>query len=241
MSDRGNSIHPTALIDGDVRMGEGNTIGPFAVITGPVELGDGNWIGTGVVIGAPPEVRSWQHPADADDRSSGNGITIGSRNVFREYAQVHQGWHDRTRIGDDAFIMNQVYVAHDCLLGDNVTLASSVLLAGHVRIGDGANLGLGTSVHQRRYVGRGAMVGMGSVVTRDVPPWSKAFGNPARVQGANTVGMGRAGIAADAIDLLRAVYEPGVVSGTFDPRGLDALAQGELAETVAEWREATAG
>lgn len=234
MSDRGNSIHPTALIDGDVRLGEGNTIGPFVVITGPVTLGDDNWIGAGVVIGAPPEVRSWEHPRDAAERSSGNGIVIGSRNVFREYAQVHQGWHDRTTIGDDGFVMNQVYVAHDCRLGDGVTLASSVLLAGHVRIGDGANLGLGTSVHQRRYIGRGAMVGMGSVVTHDVPPWSKAFGNPARVRGANSVGMGRAGVGTGTIDVLTALY-----AGGFDPRSLDALAEGELAETVAEWREAT--
>lgn len=241
MSDRRNSIHPTAIVDGDVRLGDGNTIGPFAVVTGPVELGDDNWIGAGVVIGAPPEVRSWEHPRDAAARSSGNGIVIGSRNVFREYAQVHQGWHDRTTIGDDAFIMNQVYVAHDCRLGHGVTLASSVLLAGHVRVGDGANLGLGVSVHQRRYVGRGAMVGMGSVVTRDVPPWSKAFGNPARVQGANTVGMSRAGIGAASIEAVSAAYAPGLVTGAFDPRALDALAQGELAETVAEWREATAG
>lgn len=236
MSAQPNSIHPTAVVSGDVRLGEGNTIGPFAVITGPVELGDGNWIGAGVVIGAPPEVRSWEHPRDAADLSSGNGIRIGNRNVFREYAQVHQGWHARTVVGDDAFVMNQVYIAHDCRLGDGVTLASSVLLAGHVRIGDGANLGLGTSVHQRRYVGRGAMVGMGSVVTRDVPPWAKAFGNPARVRGANTVGMSRAGIGAAAVDAVAALYADG-----FEPGAFDGLDHEELAAAIAEWREATAG
>lgn len=236
MSAQPNSIHPTAIISGDVRLGEGNTIGPFAVITGPVELGDGNWIGAGVVIGAPPEVRSWEHPRDAADLSSGNGVVIGDRNVFREYAQVHQGWHAQTTVGDDAFVMNQVYIAHDCRLGDGVTLASSVLLAGHVRIGDGANLGLGTSVHQRRYVGRGAMVGMGSVVTRDVPPWAKAFGNPARVRGANAIGMGRAGVGANAVDAVAALYADG-----FDPEAFERLDQAELADAIAEWREATAG
>ncbi|MBG6215262.1 UDP-N-acetylglucosamine acyltransferase [Cryobacterium sp. CAN_C3] len=194
-----NSVHPTAQLIGEVSLGSGNTIGPFAVIIGPVTIGDGNWIGTGTVIGAPPEVRGWEHPRDSLQPSSGNGIVIGNRNVLREYAQVHQGWHDRTRLGDDIFLMNQSYVAHDCTIQDKVTLASSVLLAGHVVVGVGANLGLGTSVHQRCYVGEGAMIGMGSVITRNVPPFAKAYGNPARVHGANTIGMERAGIPPETI------------------------------------------
>jgi UDP-N-acetylglucosamine acyltransferase len=200
-----NSVHPTAQVNGDVRLGSGNTIGPFVVITGPVTIGDDNWIGTGVVIGAPPEVRDWPHPREAAD-PVGNGIEIGNRNVIREYAQIHHGWHDVTTIGDDAFIMNQCYVAHDCHVGDRATFASSVLLAGHVHIGEDANLGLGSSVHQRRRVGPGAMVGMGSVVTRDVVPFAKAFGNPCRFRGVNRIGMQRKGIANEAIDALEEAY-----------------------------------
>lgn len=224
-----NSIHPTAQLVGDVRLGSGNRIGAFAVITGPVAIGDDNWIGAGVVIGAPPEVRSWPHPRDDGD-IVGNGVTIGHRNIVREYAQIHHGWHDRTAIGDDAFIMNQVYVAHDCVLGDRVTLASSVLLAGHVRLGDDANLGLGTSVHQRTRIGRGVMVGMGSVVTRDVPPFAKAYGTPARVRGANRVGMERSGFAADGIDELDRAYRERGADGA-----ADAVAAVGVGETVRLW------
>jgi UDP-N-acetylglucosamine acyltransferase len=201
-----NSIHPTAQMIGDVSLGTGNMIGPLVVIIGPVTIGDDNWIGTGALIGGPPEVRSWTHPMDASRPGTGNGIVIGSRNVVREYVQIHQGWHGITRVGDDVFLMNQSYVAHDCVIEDKVTLASSVLLAGHVHVGAGANLGLGTSVHQRCYVGAGAMVGMGSVVTRSVPPFSKAYGNPARVQGANAVGMTRAGIPEETISAVVAEY-----------------------------------
>ena len=149
-----NEIHPSVVIAGDVRFGTGNVIGPNVVVYGPVTIGDDNWIGAGVVIGAPPEVRSFAHPRGGK-RTAGAGARIGDGNVIREYAQIHQGWKQPTVIGDDAFIMNQVYVAHDCVLADGVTLASSVLLAGHVHVGDRANLGLGTAVHQGRHVGQG--------------------------------------------------------------------------------------
>lgn len=195
-----NSIHPSAIIAGDVRIGSGNTIGPFVVITGPATIGDNNWIGAGVVIGAPPEVRSFTHPeVFGESKGEGAGVAIGDRNVIREYVQVHQGWHKTTTIENDAFIMNQTYVAHDCVIGSHVTLASSVLLAGHVAVAEGANLGLGTSVHQRVRIGALSMIGMGSVVVRDVPPFAKAYGNPARVAGANAVGMQRRGISEHVI------------------------------------------
>lgn len=227
-----NDIHPTAVITGDVRFGKGNTIGPHVVIYGPATFGDDNWIGAGVVIGAPPEVRAFEHPRSDRAASVSAGVRIGSRNVIREYAQVHGGWKTTTRVGDDTFIMNQVYVAHDCRLDDGVTLASSVLLAGHVRVGANANLGLGTTVHQSRYVGRGAMVGMGSVVTRDVPPFAMAYGSPARVASANSVGMRRLGVPDDAVSELTALYESGEGPNGFP----DVSAVPMLDSAFREWR-----
>jgi UDP-N-acetylglucosamine acyltransferase len=96
--------------------------------------------------------------------------------------------------------MNGVYVAHDSALGDGVTLAAGVRLAGHVSVGAGTNVGMGAVVHQRRRIGFGAMIGMGAVVTRDIPPCALAYGSPARVHGANRVGMARAGIGEPVID-----------------------------------------
>lgn len=201
-----NDIHPTAIVGDGVRLGSSNTIGPFAVLTGDVRIGDDNWIGAGVVIGAHPEVRSVDHR-----HGGGGGVSIGSRNVVREYAQIHSGWKSRTTIGDDAFIMNQVYIAHDGTIGDGVTMASSVLLAGHVTVGHSANLGLGAKVHQFRSVGAGTMVGMGAVVTRDLPPFAMVYGSPARVRGANCVGLERHEVEAAAIAAVHQAYVGGVV------------------------------
>ena len=120
-------------------------------------------------------------------------MTIGSGNVFREFVTVHQGHYDTTVIGSACYFMNKVYIGHDGRVGDGITMASSATLGGHVHVGDGANIGMNTVVHQRRVIGPGAMVGMGSVVTRDVPPFAKAYGNPCRVRGVNAVGMAVAG------------------------------------------------
>lgn len=223
-----NAIHPTAVITGDVVLGAGNTIGPNVVVSGPVIIGDDNWIGAGVVIGAPPEIRSFEHPRDGLAASGTGGVRIGDRNVIREYAQIHQGWKSTTTVGDDTFIMNQCYLAHDTSIDDGATLASSVLLAGHVHVGARANLGLGTTVHQFRSVGRGAMVGMSSAVARDVPPFAKAYGNPAVVRGANVVGMERSGIDADVVAVLSAVY----VGESEDASGLTDAA---MRESVEAW------
>ena len=201
-----NTIHPSAVVGDGVVLGTGNVVGPHAVLYGPLVLGDGNWIGPAVVIGTPPEVRGMEHGAQWDAPPSGHGVVIGNGNVIREQTMIHQGWKERTVVGDDCFIMNKVYIAHDTVIGDGVTLASTVTMGGHVRLGARANLGLGTVVHQRRVVGPGAMVGMGSVVTRDVPPFAKAYGNPARVQGANTVGMSRLGVDEATVARVHETY-----------------------------------
>jgi UDP-N-acetylglucosamine acyltransferase len=200
-----NRIHSTALIGDGVEIGSGNVIGPYAVLLGPIRLGDGNWVGPHVVIGTPAEIRGVDHGTDVGG-AAGAGIAIGNGNVVREYTTIHQGHYALTRIGDGCFLMNRVYIGHDGVIGDSVTMASGATLGGHVHVGASANLGMGTIVHQRRVLGPLTMVGMGSVVTRDLPPFSLAYGNPCRVRSANRVGMQRAGVPSATIEALDKAY-----------------------------------
>ncbi|TFV64164.1 acyl-ACP--UDP-N- acetylglucosamine O-acyltransferase [Geodermatophilus sp. DF01-2] len=204
-----NRIHHTAVVGPEVELGTGNVVGPYAVLVGPCRIGDDNWIGPHVVLGSPPEIRGHDHGAAWDGELVGCGVEVGSRTTLREYTTVHSGSASTTRIGSDCFVMNKVYVGHDGNVGDGVTMASTVTLGGHVTVGDRANLGLGATVHQRRVIGPGVMLGMGSVVTRDIPPYAKAFGNPARLQGVNSVGMSRQGMDDADIGRLAELYGSG--------------------------------
>ncbi len=208
-----NVIHPTAVIGDGVILGSGNRIDANVVITGNVVIGDSNWFCAGTIIGAAPEIRAIRPDSAGHFEGSFAGVVIGNNNVFREASQVHQGHKRATTIGDDVYIMNQVYVAHDCLLDSGVTLASSVLLAGNVRVHRSANIGLGTTVHQGLEIGPLSMVGMGSVVTRPVPAFSKAYGVPVRAVGINSVGLSRSGFTDEEIAEIAADAE----SGTFVP------------------------
>lgn len=190
-----NDIHPTAVVSRGARLGRDNVIGPFVVISAAVTLGDGNWIGAHSNLGAPPEIRGFDHGGNARDERAEFGLIIGSDNVLRESVNITSGSHKDTSVGHGTFIMNQAYVAHDCVIGDDVTIASSVTLAGHCTVGRGANLGLGVAAHQFTTIGAYAMVGMSSVVTREVPPFAVAFGAPAMVRKVNRVGMERNGFS----------------------------------------------
>jgi len=73
-------------------------------------------------------------------------------------------------------------VDHDCVIGDHVHLAPGVHLAGQVAVEEGALLGIGAVAIPGVRIGAWSIVGAGSVVVRDIPPRTVAFGAPARVQ-----------------------------------------------------------
>lgn len=229
-----NRIHPTAIIGPGVELGAGNVIGPYAVLMGPCRIGDGNWIGPYVALGPPPEIIGHDHGAAWDGELVGCGVEVGDGTTLREYTTVHSGSTRPTRIGSGCFVMNRVYVGHDGDIGDEVTMASTVMLGGHVSVGDRANLGLGVMVHQRRVIGPGVMLGMGSVVTRDIPPFAKAYGNPARVRGANTVGMSRQGLPAGDIEHMAELYAGGDPAS--DPIPADWSGTPALSPAIDWWR-----
>lgn len=73
-------------------------------------------------------------------------------------------------------------VDHDCVIEDGVHLAPGVHLAGNVTVGEGTLVGIGSVVRPGVRIGRRCVIGAGSVILRDIPDGSTAFGVPARIQ-----------------------------------------------------------
>jgi maltose O-acetyltransferase len=111
---------------------------------------------------------------------SGRGIRLG----------------DRSALGMDALVIGPLTVGDDVMMGPRCLLVSDrheisdtgVPMAQQgfgaprpIVIEDDVWIGAGVTVLSGVRIGRGSVVGAGSVVTRDVPPWSVAAGNPARV------------------------------------------------------------
>lgn len=227
---RGTCVHSSAIVGEQVALGRDVVIGPGAVLLGPLQIGDRVWIGPQVVIGTPPEISSARQNAGWAGEVDHFGIEIGDDVVIREFSTIHQGSSRTTTIGGGTWLLNSVYVAHDCLIGAKVTLSAGVRIGGHAVIGDHSNIGMNATVHQRRMIGSGSMIGMGTPVTRDVPPFSKAYGTPVRRHGLNDHVLHKLGVSPAVVSALAEAYSDGdysLASCVGDPA---------LTEIVEWWR-----
>ena len=209
--------HPTAVIDEDARLAADVEVGAYSVIGAGVEIDSGTVIGPHAVIMGPSRIgrdnRIFQFasvgeaPQDKKYHGEPTTLEVGDRNIIREYVTLNRGTINgggKTVVGSDNLFMAYSHVAHDCIVGSHCVLANAASLAGHVEVGDYAILGGFTSVHQFTQIGSQAFCGLGSVVTQDIPPFSTAAGNRARVVGINKEGLKRNGFSAD---LIRALHK----------------------------------
>jgi UDP-N-acetylglucosamine acyltransferase len=169
MENMQNNIHPSVIIEGDVKLGKNNTILPFTILIGPLTIGDNNIIGPSVVIGSPG-----QDTRNPRYDSTNSRIEIGNNNIIREFTAVQKPcYQDLTKIGNDVFLMQSVHIPHDAIIGDKVVITPMVVLAGISRILFGANLGMGSTVNQYCVIGQYSIVATGAAAMKNVKPFSR--------------------------------------------------------------------
>lgn len=205
------SISEHAFVGPGVVIGKNVSIGPGAVILGPCTIGDNVWIGPGALIGGPPEVTTLvQNSAWAGELAHA-GVRIGDNAVIRESAVIHQGTHRETTVGAGSWVLNRAYLAHDVVLENDVVISAGVSIGGHSDVGAGSNIGMNASIHQRVRIGAGCMIGMNTPLARDIPPYTKAYGSPARLHGMNTYALNRVGASSSDAETLEGLYRHGDV------------------------------
>ncbi len=211
-------IHRTALVDPTAELSADVSVGPYCVIGPKVTVGEhcsiaghtvierntrvaeGVKIGYGTVIGNDPQ--------DLKYKGEETWVEIGNGTIIREYCTINRGSTatGRTTIGERCFLMTYVHIAHDCAIGNDVIIANSVQMAGHVTVSDRAIISGLVPIHQFVRIGTYAFVGGGSRVNQDVPPYTKAAGNPVHLYGLNSVGLQRAGFSPEVKMALKRAY-----------------------------------
>jgi UDP-N-acetylglucosamine acyltransferase len=213
------TIHPTAIVASDAKLGAGVRIGPYAVIEEDVVLGEGCEIAAHAVIkrhtrmGARNLVSEHAviggEPQDVKFRRDCVSYTvIGDDNRFREGVTVHRGSREgaATRIGNGCFLMATAHLAHDCQVGNQVIIVNAAGIAGEVVIHDRAFVSGLVTIHQFCRIGRNAMISQSARLTQDALPFCITEGHPARARGLNLVGLRRAGFPKEEIAALKEAY-----------------------------------
>lgn len=231
------NIHPTAIIHEGAQLGKGVSVGPWCIVGPQAVLGDRVTLQASVVIEGHTEIGAdccvhpfavlGGSPQHLAHKGEDTRLVVGERNQIREHVTMHTGTVKGggvTTVGNDCLFMVGSHVAHDCVVGNNVVLANNASLGGHVKVGDFVFLGGLCGVHQFARIGRYSFVGGAAMVTKDVIPYGSVWGNHARLEGLNLVGLKRRGFSRDLILSLRTAYRMMFApEGTFQERLDDVL------------------
>jgi UDP-2-acetamido-3-amino-2,3-dideoxy-glucuronate N-acetyltransferase len=147
-------IHPSSDVQAS-DIGEGTSIWQFCVVLPRARIGRNCNVNCGVFIE--------------------NDVIIGDDVTIKCGVQLWDG----IRIGNGAFIGPNVTFTNDRLPRSKRYPASFE----GATLGDGASIGANSTIIGGIRIGDHAMIGAGSVVTRDVPPYSLWYGNPAKPKG----------------------------------------------------------
>jgi len=186
------------MLSGEVDLGPGYEIDPDVLLGYPtgrpiadrrLKIGPGACLRSGTVVYVGSTI--------GRNLSTGHGVIIREENAIGDDVQIwsHAVVDYGCRIGSRVKIHCQVYVAQFTILEDDVFLAPGVTVANDPHPGcpashecmrgptvrRGAQIGAGVTLLPGVVIGEYALIGAGSVVTRDIPARTVAYGNPARV------------------------------------------------------------
>lgn len=151
-----SGVHPTAIVDSGVEIGDGTRVWHFSHLLGGTRAGKECRIGQNVVIG--PNVR------------------VGDNVKIQNNVSVYEG----VELEDD------VFVGPSAVFTNVINPRSEVPRMSELRrtlVQRGASIGANSTILCGVTVGEYAFVGAGAVVTKDVPSYAQVVGNPARVVG----------------------------------------------------------
>jgi UDP-N-acetylglucosamine acyltransferase len=215
-----SQVHEQAIVAVSAKVGAGVRVGAYAVIGEHVELGDGCVLHSHAVVLGPSKIgrNNVFHPfcsvgGDPQDfrfQGEKTELEVGDGNTFREYVTISRGTvggGGKTTVGDGNFFLAASHVGHDSHVGSHTLFVNGATLAGHVTVEDYATIGFQSPVHQFCRVGRYAYIGASTVITQDVPPFSRVVTErETKSYGINTIGLERKGFSEERLKVLQRAF-----------------------------------
>ncbi len=241
-----SKIHPTAIISSSANLHPSVEVGPYCIIEDDTRLGEGCKIESNVKIYAGTTLGKNNRachgamlgcePQDLTfNPSTSKPLTIGDNNHFKEGAHISRGVKTDagTIIGNNNYLMGNFHAGHDCIIGNNNILGHGSGLSGHVTVGNHIFIAPMAAIHQFTLIGDHVMIAGCSKIVKDIPPFTLADGNPARISGLNSIGLRRGGFTIDERSQIKQTYRTIYQSGMNISQALDCLRQTELTSKAA--------
>ncbi|MFK7839651.1 MAG: UDP-3-O-(3-hydroxymyristoyl)glucosamine N-acyltransferase [Bdellovibrionales bacterium] len=188
-------IHPCAVIEGDVELGEGVIIESGAVIKQGVNIGAHSRVGPNAVISHAiiddfvniyPGVKIGQDgfgfaidPAGFVKVPQLGRVLIGSHVEIGANTTIDRGAGPDTVIGAGTWIDNLVQIGHNVKIGRGCVIVSQVGISGSTVINDYVVIGGQVGIAGHLNIGSGARIAAQSGVMKDIPAGQEMMGSPA--------------------------------------------------------------
>lgn len=207
-----------AFVHPDAKLGDNNIIGPFCYIDADVVIGDSNVMQNSVTLNQGTRMGSGNEifpgtsistkPQDLKYRGETTTCQIGDNNSIRENVTISRGTASKgtTIVGSNNLLMENMHIAHDCIIGNNCIIGNSTKFAGEVVVDDCAIISAEVLVHQFCHIGGYVMVQGGSRSSQDIPPYVICGKEPIKFAGLNLVGLRRRGYSNEQIETIREAY-----------------------------------
>lgn len=213
-----NQISPLAYVHPEAKLGDNNVIGPFCYIDRNTIIGDNNvfqnsvTINYGARIGNNNEILAGASistkPQDLKFKGEDTICEIGDNNSIRENVTISRGTASKgtTKVGNNNLLMENMHIAHDCVVGNGCIIGNSTKFAGEVIVDDFAIISATVLIHQFCRIGSYVMIQGGSRTSMDIPPFVIAGKEPIRYAGLNIIGLRRRGFSNEQIELIKEAY-----------------------------------